>query len=107
MVDAAQLPEVTTVKTADLRADAQNPRFTDGEDTPTQDELIARLWKEMAAEEIAMSIAANGYFTHEPMFVEANGKGKDTTYTIVEGNRRFAAVKVLIDDKIRKLVGAD
>src|SRR5215510_6958253 len=107
MVDEAQLPEVTTVKTAQLRADAQNPRFADGEDTQTQEQLIARLWKEMAAEEIAMSIAANGFFAHEPLFVEeTKAKGKETTYTVIEGNRRFAAVKILTDDKLRKAVGA-
>lgn len=108
MVDAVQLPPVTTVTTARLRADADNPRFTDGDGTPTQDQLIARLWKEMAAEEIAMSIAANGYFNHEPLFVEEQkSKGKESTYTIIEGNRRFAAVKILTEDKLRRLVGAD
>jgi len=108
MVDAAQLPKVTTVKTALLRADAQNPRFADGDDSQTQEQLIARLWKEMAAEEIAMSIAANGFFAHEPLFAEEKkAKGsKETTYTVVEGNRRLAAVKILLDDKLRKEVGA-
>lgn len=108
MVDEAQLPEITTVKTSQLRADAQNPRFADGEDTQTQEQLIARLWKEMAAEEVAMSIAANGFFVHEPLFVEEKkAKGaSETTYTVIEGNRRFAAVKILTDDKLRRDVGA-
>jgi len=105
MTDAAKLGSVTPVRVGQLRADPQNPRFTDGDETLSQDALIARLWKEMAAEEIAMSIAANGFFEHEPLFAE-EGKEKDKTYTIIEGNRRFAAVRALTDDKIRKLVGA-
>jgi len=76
MTDAAKLGSVTPVRVGQLRADPQNPRFTDGDETLSQDALIARLWKEMAAEEIAMSIAANGFFEHEPLFAE---EGKERT----------------------------
>ncbi len=31
-------------------------------------EVIEFLWKEMNVEEIALSIAARGYFEHEPLF---------------------------------------
>ena len=44
-----------------------------------------------------MSIAASGYFDHEPLFV-AREQGKDV---VIEGNRRLAAVKLLLDANAR------
>jgi hypothetical protein len=57
----------------------------------------------MAAEEIALSIAHNGFFEHETLFAEVSA---GETFTVIEGNRRLAAVKVLLDDKLRKAVNA-
>jgi hypothetical protein len=57
----------------------------------------------MAVEEVAMSIAYSGYFEHEPLFVEENGDGK---YVVIEGNRRLAAVKLLVDAGLRQKVKA-
>lgn len=100
---AMPLPASKKLRVDSLRADPQNPRFADEEDRPTQDELVAKLWRDMAAEEIAMSIAANGFFEHEPLFVEKSGNH----YVVIEGNRRFAAVRILLDDKLRRFVGAE
>jgi hypothetical protein len=57
----------------------------------------------MAVEEVAMSIAFSGYFDHEPLFVEPARNG---TYVVIEGNRRLAAVKLLIDGTLRQKVRA-
>jgi hypothetical protein len=64
---------------------------------------LKALWDEMAVEEVAMSIAYSGYFEHEPLFVEDSGNGK---YVVIEGNRRLAAVKLLVDAALRQKIKA-
>jgi hypothetical protein len=92
-------------KTRDLLLDPENPRIVEfglGDD-PKQFDITKALWERMAVNEVAMSIAWNGYFAHEPLFVEENAKGQQI---VIEGNRRLAAVKLLIDADLRKRVGA-
>lgn len=89
----------------DLLLDVKNPRLAELGITSsaTQFDLVKSLWDEMAVEEVAMSIAYSGYFDHEPLFVEPMSKGK---YVVIEGNRRFAAVKLLVDGSLRQKVKA-
>ena len=47
----------------------------------------------MDVREVMLSIAASGYFRHEPLIVAREG-GKNV---VIEGNRRLAAVRVLLD----------
>jgi hypothetical protein len=51
------------------------------------------LWEAMDVRELVQSIAASGYFAHEPLIVTTEGKKN----IVIEGNRRLAAVKVLLD----------
>jgi ParB-like chromosome segregation protein Spo0J len=53
----------------------------------------------MAVDEVALSIAENGFYRHEPLYA-ARESGK---LNVVEGNRRLAAVKLLRDEKLRRL----
>src|SRR5258708_8254264 len=89
----------------ELLLDATNPRLAELgiPETASQFDLLKALWDEMAVEEVAMSIAYSGYFEHEPLFVEDNGDGK---YVVIEGNRRLAAVKLLVDASLRQKVKA-
>lgn len=87
-----------------LLLDPENPRLASGRqtDSPTQLSLIKRLWTEMAVDELVMSIAANGFFSEEPLFViPTNNDRWDGKYYVVEGNRRLAAVRILLDSKLR------
>ena len=85
----------------ELCFDQRNPRlFLDVDQD--EDELVERLWREFAVDELAMSIASNGYFEHEPLFA-AHEHGR---HIVVEGNRRLAAVKILLDDGLREKLGA-
>lgn len=88
-----------------LLLDSQNPRLAEFgiRGDATQQELLELLWKEMAVEEVAMSIAHSGYFDHEPLFVEPAGAGR---YTVIEGNRRLAAVRLLLDSDLRRRLRA-
>jgi hypothetical protein len=92
-------------KLGELQLDANNPRLAELGITSnaTQFDLIKALWEEMAVEEVAMSIAYSGYFEHEPLFVEEASNGK---FIVIEGNRRFAAVQLLVDSELRKKVKA-
>lgn len=94
--------EVTLVPTDELRFDEQNPRLQAAGRPISQDEILQILWREFAVDEIALSIAANGYFPYETILA-ARESG---ALVVVEGNRRLAAVRLLVDPKLRKQVGA-
>ena len=78
-----------------LRFDGKTPRLAEygiGEASGEED-IISLLWDAMDIGELVQSIAASGYFPHEPLVVvENNGEN-----IVIEGNRRLAAVKALLD----------
>ena len=86
----------------DLLLDARNPRLSGKKEDLSQEALLRILWREMAVDEIGQSIAANGYFPHEYLFAEK----RNSTLVVIEGNRRLAAVKLLVDEGRRRAVGA-
>ncbi len=93
------------IELKDLLLDSKNPRLAELGIPPNsqQFDLVKALWEEMAVEEVAMSIAYSGYFEHEPLFVEPDSKGK---YVVIEGNRRLAAVMLLVDPALRQKLRA-
>jgi hypothetical protein len=94
-----------------LVLDRENPRLASEDTDVTKTELIRILWTEMAVDEVALSIAANGYFPEEPLFVipEKSGKAdpEKDHFIVVEGNRRLAAVLLLRNPKLRAEIRAD
>lgn len=90
---------IQPIPPADLRFDSRNPRLVEfvGSNGGTQEELLSILWKEMGVEEVAMSIAADGFWPYEPLIVSEEGGEK----IVIEGNRRLAAVRLLIDEDLR------
>jgi hypothetical protein len=93
-----------------LLLDDENPRLASGLGGDTQEDLLKVLWTEMSVDEVALSIAANGFFPEENLFVvPQNPKEKDERekrYIVVEGNRRLAAVRLLRDEKLRERIKA-
>lgn len=81
------------IKVADLHFDQANPRLVEfGIKTSTSEEdILTTLWDAMDVRELVLSMAASGYFPHEPLIV-AHEDGKNI---VIEGNRRLAALKVL------------
>ena len=77
-------PEVEKLPVADLHFDRENPRLAEYGVTPkaTDDEILAILWDAMDVSELVQSIAASGFFTHEPLVV-AKEAGKNI---VIEGN---------------------
>jgi len=89
--------------TKDLCLDRKNPRLAEhdiGPNTPEK-EIITILWEVMDVQELVQSIVASGYFDHEPLIVVPE-QGKNI---VIEGNRRLAAVKVLLDGRLAKQLG--
>jgi len=95
-----ELQSYERVETKDLFLDPANPRLAEYAlgNEPTQADLLRILWEKMAVDELAMSISSSGYFNHEPVFVATENR-KDI---VIEGNRRLAAVKILLDDQLRR-----
>ena len=86
------------LKVSELVFDRENPRLFEyglGANSSEAD-LIDLLWEEMDVRELVLSIEASGFFYHEPIIVaKENGRN-----VVIEGNRRLAAVKLLLDPKL-------
>ena len=86
---------IAPMRVTDLAFDLENPRLVEFElkKDSTDSEVIQVLWEAMDVRELVLSIAASGFFQHEPLIVmQQDGKN-----IVIEGNRRLAAVKVLLD----------
>ena len=94
------LNQATEIATDDLFLDPKNPRLRDLDlgASPSQIAILRALWSKMAVDEVALSIAENGFYRHEPLYATEEG-GK---LYVVEGNRRLAAVKLLRSEKLRQ-----
>ena len=88
----------------DLVFDLENPRLIEYDlpENPSDSEIVAVLWEEMDVRELVLSIAASGFFRHEPLLVAKEG-GENI---VIEGNRRLAAVKSLLDPSLVDVPGA-
>ena len=97
--------EISPMKVSDLTFDLKNPRLPEFDltDNATEIEVIKVLWEAMDVKELVMSIAASGFFSHEPLVVAQEG-GKNV---VIEGNRRLAAVKVLLNPALVEDLKAD
>jgi ParB-like nuclease domain len=86
-------PQITKIPIGKLEFDFENPRLAEYgvTESTSEDDLLVILWDAMDVRELVQSIAASGYFAHEPMIAIKDG----TKFVIIEGNRRLAAVKVL------------
>ena len=95
--------EIVRLPVSALAFDAENPRLA-GFDVPDDEsQLIRVLWEAMDVQELVLSIAANGYFRHEPVIVAEESGRK----VVIEGNRRLAAVKLLLRPALGSELNAD
>jgi hypothetical protein len=95
---AARLPDVHLEPYENLLLDPDNPRLAELKLTlKEQDRILLWLWKNKTVSELIDSILAGGYWPHEELFVsKEHGK-----LVVVEGNRRLAAVKLLMEPETR------
>ncbi len=76
-----------------LILDDENPRLPERLHRQPQSEILRYLYAQGALEELAYSFRDNGFFRQEPLLVVQ--EGEEDTYTVVEGNRRLATLKIL------------
>lgn len=99
---AIALPEPELCDVSSLLFDYKNPRIALTDTPEDQGKILEVLWRDFAVDEIALSIAQNGFFAYEPLFATRE-KGH---LVVIEGNRRLAAVKLLLDADLRKAMKA-
>lgn len=103
-----------------LHLDSENPRLPEETLGKGESEVLRVLYSDFNLDEIADSMAKNGYFDEEPLVatpqkLPSNMKGvgdnsqrflsyiqqDSTKFTVVEGNRRLATAKLLLDPRLR------
>lgn len=81
-----------------LKLDRENPRLVGVDPRTTDEGIIAQLYRGEELSELLQSISANGYLDIEPLVVWlAPG---DEKLTVLEGNRRLAAIKLFRDPSL-------
>lgn len=91
MVDYSEWRE-TQLAVTGLMLDPLNPRIPESGENLSQRDLLADLLKNDKVFELAKSIVENGYYPVEALiYVEEDGRKY-----VVEGNRRLAALKLLL-----------
>ncbi|MEQ9299200.1 MAG: hypothetical protein RIF33_11570 [Cyclobacteriaceae bacterium] len=117
-----------------INVDNKNPRlvpYLDKPDEATQLDLISVLYENFDTEVVAQSLIENGYFDEEPLIVVPLSRPEDfkfsdygsvdelsdaiqklidldqIEFTVVEGNRRTSAIKMITDVDLRKKLSID
>lgn len=84
--------EVVMIATNQIDFDPENPRFYRLNNAHSEAAVIEEMLDDEGAQDLMLSIGQKGYFPGEPLLVIQEATGK---YTVIEGNRRLAAVKLL------------
>jgi hypothetical protein len=90
-------------KVSSLLLDDQNPRLPDELTDRTEPSLLKWMANQYNTIQVASSISDHGYFDSEPLIAIQ----KDGALTVVEGNRRLTALKLLLSDHLRKSIDLD
>ncbi|MEB2787348.1 ParB N-terminal domain-containing protein [Algoriphagus persicinus] len=94
---------ISHISPQELHFDYRNPRVAEfGFDKETGEKKIIKiLWSVMGVEEIVLSIKASKFFQNEPLIaIEEEGR-----VIVIEGNRRLAAVKSILNPSIADELG--
>jgi hypothetical protein len=84
----------TRIPFTSLRLDEENPRLPEEFQHASQPSILGYLYTNANLDELARSYIDNGFFQHEQLVVVPHGDD----FAVLEGNRRLAAVKVLLED---------
>ena len=95
---------IETKSVSKLTLDEWNPRLPERLHGAQQSELLEFLHDEGALRELAESFVDNGYFQHEPLIVR-KADGELGNFVVVEGNRRLAALLILIQEPVAQDTG--
>jgi hypothetical protein len=84
----------------ELHLDPSNPRLPEEVQGERESEILKALYYLFDLDELAFSMANNGYFDEEPVVVIREGR-----LVVVEGNRRVATIKILLDTTLQRKFG--
>jgi len=87
-----EAPVREEIPVRELHLDAQNPRLPEQLQGADQVTLLKYLNDEAVLEELIRSFNDNGFFPHEPLIAYRDA---DLGWTVLEGNRRLAALMIL------------
>jgi len=93
--DPAPVDDQAFIEPSALRFDRENPRFLNPKDM-TEEDIIQWLYDQADVDELIQSILSAGYIDFEPMIVWRKEN------TVLEGNRRLAALRLIADENLRK-----
>lgn len=94
------MAQIEYIKSSKLVFDKENPRLVEfNSSSYSENQIVNLLWTTMAVEELVMSIVAQGFFEHEPLYVI---KSSGEKYIVIEGNRRLAAIKSILNPTLVK-----
>jgi len=100
----SQAQAATDIELDDLLLDPNNPRLDPQYNfqLEEQDRILQHMAEEFHLDELFDSIVASGrYWQHEPLIAKSRGK----KWIVMEGNRRLAAVKLLVESGLAERVG--
>ena len=92
---SAMPPERRQLPVSELLLDPDNPRLPEELQGGPQGELLTYLNNEAVLDELVRSLNDNGFFDHEPLIAHPSDRGR---YVVLEGNRRLAALKVILGE---------
>ena len=105
---AERKPGLFLIDIDHLFLDEYNPRLYGESISDTQEEIMKKIYTREQIDELASSLAVNGYFQEEPIIViPKNNVDFDKitesncnqfNYLVIEGNRRVTSVKLLLGD---------
>jgi hypothetical protein len=93
---------VQHLKVEQIQLDSHNPRLPEEAQGQSERNLLEVLYQDFNLDELAFSMAQNGYFDEEPIVVIEKKGGR---FVAAEGNRRVATIKVLLDPKKQAELG--
>jgi hypothetical protein len=84
----------TRIRYDQLLLDPENPRLPEELHGRPQPEILGYLYANAGLDELARSYINNSFFQHEHLIIAPDEGG----YVVLEGNRRLAALKILLED---------
>ena len=91
-------PHFDTIKICKLEFDTSNPRLPTFVQHSTEQDIIQYLAANTGIENLMTSIGENGFFPGEAIVVTSSKK--EGFFTVLEGNRRLAALRLLQDPEL-------
>ncbi len=91
--------ELTTIHIDKIQLDPQNPRIPKSLHDQDEESILKYMVDNASVIELINSIGENSFFPGEPIILIKN---TDTTYKVIEGNRRVSALKLIHDLELSK-----